>query len=96
MQPATANKTGPRGCQAAGSYAPKRPAGQADTLCFAQGAEAITPKNAAWIRPCGPKPRQLVEDRTFREAWSRGDRMPYAQLDRRVKFQHAQCQALIV
>jgi len=38
MQPATANKTEPQGCKAAGSYAPKRPAGQADTLCFAQGA----------------------------------------------------------
>jgi hypothetical protein len=56
MQPATANETDPRGCKAAGSYAPKRPGGQADTLCFAQGAGAIASKNAAWIRPCGPKP----------------------------------------
>ena len=73
------------GLQGGGEATPqKRPAGQADTFCFAQGAGATAPKNAAWITRAAPSPRQLGEDRTFRQAWSRGDRMPHAQLDRRV------------
>jgi len=47
MQPATANETGPRGCKAAGSYAPKTDVQAKPTHGISRRAGAIAAENVA-------------------------------------------------
>jgi hypothetical protein len=56
--------------QGGGELRPKNDLQAKPTPCASRRSRgAIAPKNAAWIRPCGPCPRQPGKDRTFRAAW---------------------------
>jgi hypothetical protein len=73
------------GLQGGGGLRPKNDLQAKPTHCVSRRARGpLRPKTRLGFARAGPSPRQLGEDRTFRAAWSRGDRMPYAQLDRKV------------
>ena len=73
------------GLQGGGELRPKNDLQAKPTHSVSRRARGpLHPRTRLGFARASPSLRQLGEDRTFRQAWSRGDRMPYAQLDRRV------------
>ena len=73
------------GLQGGGELRPKNDLQAKPTHSVSRRARGpLHPKTRLGFARASPSLRQLGEDRSFRQAWSRSDRMPYAQLDRRV------------